>query len=111
GWRGVYLPGTSLPDLRRRLASSLVRRCRKTLLAVFLLLGCARSEAAGPPAAPPAVPVRIARVESQLLRDTSEYLSALKSRRSVLVQPQVSGWIVSIDVASGAHVTPGTLLM
>jgi RND family efflux transporter MFP subunit len=60
---------------------------------------------------PPPVPVQIAQVESALLRETSEYLSTLKSRRSVIVQPQVSGWITSINVASGAHVTPGTVLM
>src|SRR5262245_24770838 len=87
---------------------------RRLALWLALVAGaCSSSEATETPrsGAPPALPVQVARVERALLRDTSDYLSCLKSRRSVLIQPQVTGWVTSIDVISGTHVATGTLLM
>ncbi len=80
-----------------------------------LLLGvasaCERLSDAAGPAGPPAVPVEVATINLTTIRDTSEYICTLRSRRSVRVQPQVTGWITDIPIESGAHVEPGTVLM
>jgi RND family efflux transporter MFP subunit len=59
----------------------------------------------------PPVPVEITAVKPVQLRDTTEYVSTLRSRRSVRVQPQVAGWVTAIEVVSGARVKPGSLIM
>jgi RND family efflux transporter MFP subunit len=77
----------------------------------ILLTACSASQAKEPAAAPPALPVQLATVERAKLRDTSDYVSVLKSRRSVAIQPQVTGWVVSINVISGTKVAEGAHLM
>jgi RND family efflux transporter MFP subunit len=72
---------------------------------------CERPSGAAAPSGPPPVPVELTPVTTTKLRETSEYVSTLRSRRSVRVQPQVTGWITDIPVESGARVTPGTILM
>jgi RND family efflux transporter MFP subunit len=59
----------------------------------------------------PPIPVELATVEAVKLRDTTEYLGTLRSRRSVRVQPQVAGWVTAIDVQAGDRVKPGASLM
>lgn len=84
------------------------------LLAIFTLaLACS---GCGKPAAKPAAKFAAASVKSQILEqveipDTSEYLSALKSRRSAAINPQVEGWITQIQARSGEHVRQGQSLM
>ncbi len=75
---------------------------------LMCMAGCQRK---GPPPAPPPVPVEIARVATSPLRDSSEYLSILRSRRSVRLQPQVEGWVTAIHVSSGAQVPRGAPLV
>jgi RND family efflux transporter MFP subunit len=72
---------------------------------------CGRPSDAASPGGPPPVPVQVATVASTKLRETSEYVSTLRSRRSIRVQPQVEGWITEIEVDSGARVKPGAALM
>jgi RND family efflux transporter MFP subunit len=57
------------------------------------------------------MPVQIETVKSVSLRDTSDYVAVLRSRRSVQVQPQIEGHVSSILVASGEEVEPGTPLL
>jgi RND family efflux transporter MFP subunit len=81
-----------------------------------LAVGCGGKPAGGPggPGGPPgaqAVPVQAATVEDVDLKDSSEYLASLKSRRSVNVQPQVEGVVTRIDVKSGDRVAAGAPLL
>ncbi|MHB8420307.1 MAG: efflux RND transporter periplasmic adaptor subunit [Myxococcales bacterium] len=84
---------------------------RATLFAL-LLAGCGRAGAATPAAgAEPPVPVEIAPVQLATIRDSSEYVATLKSRRSVTLRPQIDGQVAKILVKSGAAVRRGALLM
>ncbi len=58
-----------------------------------------------------AVPVAIAPVARATVRDTTEYVATLKSRRSVALHPQVDGQVAAILVHSGDRVKRGRLLM
>jgi RND family efflux transporter MFP subunit len=77
------------------------------------LAGCGGSQAAQPgrPAGPPPLPVQIEKVRSVPLRDSSEYVATLRSRRSVQVQPQVAGYVTAIYVSSGDRVRARQALM
>jgi RND family efflux transporter MFP subunit len=57
------------------------------------------------------MPVHIEAVKDVPLRDTSDYVAVLRSRRSVQVQPQVEGHVRSILVVSGDAVRPGNTLL
>jgi RND family efflux transporter MFP subunit len=88
-------------------------RARGIMLFLGLFAGgCGSSRASQPPQGQaPAMPVEIATVKAELLRDASEYVAVLRSRRSVQIQPQVGGHVTSIAVTSGDRVEPGTLLL
>jgi RND family efflux transporter MFP subunit len=81
--------------------------------AVAIASGCSRSDAAAerPPGGLPPMPVELVEIKAVKLRDTSEYVSTLRSRRQVRVQPQVDGWITDIEAESGDKVTAGKPLM
>jgi RND family efflux transporter MFP subunit len=76
-----------------------------------LTAGCGGISDAASAGGTPPVPVEVVTVKAIPLRETTEYVSTLKSRRSVSVQPQVNGWVTAIDVDAGARVKPGTTLM
>jgi RND family efflux transporter MFP subunit len=57
------------------------------------------------------MPVEIATIRPVPLRDATEYVAVLRSRRQIQVQPQVGGHVTSIGVASGDRVTAGEALM
>jgi RND family efflux transporter MFP subunit len=100
-----------------------VERGAAAALLLLLALGCRGDKGAsgagtggsGPPGAaggaPPAVPVQLAQLQPQPIAQTSEYLARLSSRRSVTLQPQVTGHLRSIEVRPGMVVKEGTLLM
>lgn len=82
----------------------------------WIALACAACGATGAaePAGgrgPPPVPVEIAEVKAAAVRDASEYVARLRAMQSAQVQPQVSGHITRIAVASGDRVLPGAVLM
>jgi len=86
------------------------------LMVAALAVACGGKPAGGPggPGGPPgaqAVPVQAATVEDVDLKDSSEYLASLRSRRSVNVQPQVEGVVTRIDVKSGDRVAAGAPLL
>ena len=58
-----------------------------------------------------AMPVQFQVAEVKKIPDTSEFLSALKSRHSSAINPQVEGQIVKIFVKSGDHVKLGEPLL
>ena len=57
------------------------------------------------------MPVEAAEVRPTQLRDVTEHVATLRSRREVQVQPQVEGHITRIDVKSGDIVAQGQPLM
>lgn len=94
---------------------SKIRRSRGLLLVVsagFLvtLAACARGKAEGPQG-PPTMPVKVQRVGSQEIGNTSEYVATIKSRNSATIMSDVEGWIFAINVKSGDLVKKGQTLM
>ena len=77
---------------------------------LWLLTGCNRSRAEGPQG-PQAVPVKVQRIGSQEVGNTSEYVAAIRSRYSATIMSDVEGWIFAINVKSGDRVTKGQTLM
>src|SRR5580658_5187369 len=73
------------------------------------LSGCSRPSPAQE--LPPPTAVQIAAVEAVPIRDTSEYIATLKSRRSIVLQPQIDGQVTRIFVASGDAVKQGDPIM
>jgi RND family efflux transporter MFP subunit len=78
-----------------------------------LASGCGKTSAGDPAAggAPQAMPVHVQIAQAEQVPETTEYLSALKSRHSATIQPHVEGYITKIFVKSGDHVTAGTPLI
>jgi RND family efflux transporter MFP subunit len=58
-----------------------------------------------------AIPVRTAVMQRVAISDVSEYLAALKSRHSLVLDPQVEGQVTNIFVKSGDRVTAGMPLI
>jgi RND family efflux transporter MFP subunit len=79
--------------------------------AMTLVAGCKGKGAEGEGGGFPAVTVNIGIVQPREIRTTSEYVSQVKSRHSVDVQPQVEGYVRRIAVHPGDHVGRGTVLM
>src|SRR3954454_2714969 len=65
------------------------------------LAGCARSQASGKPAVPPAPEVTVADVIAKPLRDWEEFTGRLQAVDSVEIRPRVSGFIDSVQFAEG----------
>ena len=88
-------------------------RAGSALLAIALTLAlaaCARSEASGPQAAPPAPEVTVATVIAKPLRDFEEFTGRLQAVDSVEIRPRVAGFIDSVQFTEGARVKKGQLL-
>jgi RND family efflux transporter MFP subunit len=87
---------------------------RYALLAVVcfavIAAGCGQKQAAGNEE-PPATVVKTAVIQPVPISESSEYLGTLKSRHSVVLNPQVEGQITNIFVRSGDRVKAGTSLM
>jgi RND family efflux transporter MFP subunit len=75
--------------------------------------GCGGGQAPGGPAggAPPPTAVEAVTLGNAPVERTSEFVGTVKSRRSTTIQPQVDGIIRRINVASGARVAPGAVLV
>ncbi len=74
-----------------------------------LLLACAPAPV--PRAAPPPREIEVLEIQPTEVRDTGEYLGVLQSRRSVVVLPEVAGYVRHIAVAPGQVVTAGQPLV
>jgi len=76
----------------------------------MLIAGCDQKQAAGNEQQP-AIPVKTAVIAPVAIPESSEYLGTLKSRHSVMLNPQVEGQVTNIFVKSGDRVKAGTALM
>lgn len=106
-------------------ASSVMSGRRGANIALFLLLSsvvaaamttaCSGQQAASPQQgatqAPRATPVKTIVLRSAEIPDSSEYVGQMKSRRSVVLNPQVEGQITDIFVKSGDFIKAGTPVM
>jgi RND family efflux transporter MFP subunit len=81
-----------------------------TAVAAIAAAACSKGKA-GPPAAPPPRPVEILTLAPTQLRTTGEYLGSLLSRGSVVVLPQVAGYVRKIHVKPGERVAAGAPLL
>lgn len=93
-------------------------RMASSTLLIAALAACAacgqngNAAPAGPGGgAPPPAGVQLVPLAKVPIKDTTEYVGALKSRLSIRIQPQVEGQIVKILVKSGSTVEPGTVIM
>jgi len=77
---------------------------------MLLLAACGRSTAEGPQG-PPTMPVKVQRIGSQEIGNTSEYVATIKSRNSATIMSDVEGWIFAINVKSGDLLKKGQSLM
>jgi RND family efflux transporter MFP subunit len=110
--------GTGLPRSNRygrvRLRPRVFRPTAFLLAPSLALLGalsaCSRGSAAGP-VGPPAVHVKVQRINSQPIGNTSEYVATIKSRNSATIMSDVEGWIFDINIHSGDVVKKGQSLM
>ena len=89
-----------------------IRLCALLAVVCFAAIaaGCGQKQAAGNEE-PPAVAVKTAVILPVPISESSEYLGTLKSRHSVVLNPQVEGQITNIFVRSGDRVKAGTALM
>ena len=81
--------------------------------ALLAVAACSGTEAAesGASAEGPPMPVQASEVRPVELRDVTEHVATLRSRREVQVLPQVEGYITQIAVKSGDVVERGQMLM
>lgn len=84
-----------------------------TLLAIGIcgISGCNRTAQGGSEQGYPAMHVQTQPAVEEKVGDYTEYLAALKSRGSSVLQPEVEGQITKIFVKSGQHVQVGQDLM
>jgi RND family efflux transporter MFP subunit len=81
-----------------------------SLGSLLLASACDRSKAEAPQG-PPEVPVKVQRIGSQEIGNTSDYVATIKSRNSATIMSDVEGWIFDINVKSGDTVKKGQSLM
>jgi RND family efflux transporter MFP subunit len=83
------------------------------IIAIPFLGACRPSETSAIASQPEAevVPVKLATVESSMIRDSSEFVANLESRKSVVLQPRVQGQISRIFVRAGDTLKAGTPIM
>src|SRR5215469_8551982 len=104
----VYPSGQS--DLRPAGRVSAYSQLLAVVCLAAIVAGCGQKQAAGNEE-PPAVVVKTAVIQPVPISNSSEYLGTLKSRHSVILNPQVEGQITNIFVRSGDSVKVGTALM
>ena len=82
-------------------------RQRAMACVLGLLVGCSAHEIAPPPPRD----VEVVRLQPSEVRETGEYLGALISRQSVVVMPQVAGYVRQVHVRPGQQVEAGQPLL
>ncbi len=78
------------------------------LLGTILLSSCAPQPQA---AAPPPVVVKIGRVESTQVRDSTEFVARVEGVENAMIRPRASGWVKQVFVRLGDRVEAGDPLM
>jgi RND family efflux transporter MFP subunit len=81
------------------------------LLTLLLLSGCGGKKpsatANGSNAPPPAL-VKLQRVETSTVEESTEFVGTLEAKQRVVLKPQISGRVVQVTVAQGNFVGRGT---
>jgi RND family efflux transporter MFP subunit len=80
-------------------------------MAAGVLSGCSSDAAAGKPAGPQALPVKVITAEAKMVPQSTDYLATLRSWNAAILQPQVEGDVTKIFVRSGQHVSAGTPIL
>jgi len=78
---------------------------------IAFIQACSAAHSASETSVPQPVPVVLSTVERQTVRETSEFVATLRSRRSVAIRPQVEGRVVRILAANGQQVAAGAALL
>ncbi len=73
--------------------------------------GATRAGGAGPAGAGGPVSVEVGKVESMTLEDDAQAVGSLRSRQGVMLRPEVSGRIASLEFSDGQRVRRGQLLV
>lgn len=81
------------------------------LVPIIAAAACSGSAADPHEGGPPATPVELTLLRAVPVRDTTEYIATLKSRRSIVLQPLVDGQLTHIFVKSGDTVDANTPIM
>jgi RND family efflux transporter MFP subunit len=81
-----------------------------SVASIPFLSACSRSKAEAPQG-PPVTPVKVQRIGSQEIGNTSDYVATIKSRNSATIMSDVEGWISAIHVKSGDRVKRGQSLI
>jgi len=81
-----------------------------SVASIPFLSACSRSKAEAPEG-PPVTPVKVQRIGSQEIGNTSDYVATIKSRNSATIMSDVEGWISAIHVKSGDRVKRGQSLI
>ena len=77
------------------------------LLATVLTSGCGKGDE---PKANTPLPVQVKTLESQTVRDSTEFVGTLESEQTLNLVPQINGQITKILVESGSQVKRGTTM-
>lgn len=89
-----------------------VRRSGQSLITVLLLCSIASACSRGKPPQtaepPPGVLVKLQRVETSTVEDSSEFVGSLEAANRVVLKPEVEGRVTQILVSSGNRVAAGT---
>lgn len=96
---------------RELFPSAVSRNGSGFVLGVLILLslsGCSDKQAVGGGAQ--AVPVKLQRLNSDVLEDTTEFVGNLEAVKRVQLRTQIEGEVIEIPVAFGQRVKPGELL-
>lgn len=82
------------------------------LMAAVIVAGCKpKSQQQTPEAKLQAMPVAVQSVALSSVQESTDYVATIKSRRSVILMPQVDGNLTQILVKSGDHVKAGQPVM
>ena len=84
---------------------------RVSLLVPIVAAAACSGSAADPHEGRPAMPVELTTLRAVSVRDSTEYIATLKSRRSIVLQPLVDGQLTHIFVKSGDTVDANTPIM
>ena len=98
-------------------ARAYLKTSRMFAFCSLIALGAAACSADGQQAAPggpgggmPPMPVEVITLAARPVEQTSEFVAALKSRRSTTIQPEVEGFLTRVAVRSGQNVGRGDVL-
>lgn len=78
---------------------------------ILALVACHSSEGGGGGWHSGPVPAKTAKLQARTISDFDDYLASLTSRRSVMIYPQVAGYIRAIHVKPGVTVKAGAPLV